>query len=195
MSTNRKTISIFALLMSASMLFTGCGAHSSGSANYGTSSAYDDYAPQYSDGGADECNDATEYYYDQDYQEINNEEYRIINESGFKSVKAEPLSTFSIDVDTASYANVRRMIEDGYTLSQINPDAVRPEEFLNYFSYYSNKRGAIGLNGKLTALQITALAELIAAYLDDTELALLSASLVMLGDTLAAIAAHNDMNK
>lgn len=67
--------------------------------------------------------------------------------------------------------------------------------FLNYFSYYCNKRGAIDLNGKLTALQITALAELIAAYLDDTELALLSASLVMLGDTLAAIAAHNEMNK
>ncbi|MBO4794822.1 MAG: hypothetical protein J5547_01950 [Clostridia bacterium] len=51
------------------------------------------------------------------------------------------------------------------------------------------------MNGKLTALQITALAELIAAYLDDTELTLLSASLVMLGDTLAAIAAHNEMNK
>ncbi|MBR3534617.1 MAG: von Willebrand factor type A domain-containing protein, partial [Oscillospiraceae bacterium] len=118
--------------MSASMLFTGCGAHSSGSANYGTSSAYDRYAPQDSDGGADECNDATEYYYDQDYQEINNEEYSIINESGFKSVKAEPLSTFSIDVDTASYANVRRMIQSG---QKVNADAVRIEEMLNYFHY------------------------------------------------------------
>ena len=45
------------------------------------------------------------------------------------------MSTFSADVDTASYANVRRMIEDGYTLDDINPDAVRAEEFINYFSY------------------------------------------------------------
>ena len=62
----------------------------------------------------------------------NTEEYNEIIESGYKSVAANPLSTFSVDVDTASYANVRRMIEYG---DYINPDAVRIEEFINYFDY------------------------------------------------------------
>lgn len=44
----------------------------------------------------------------------------------------EPVSTFSIDVDTASYSYVRRMLEDGYVHE---PDAVRIEELINYFSY------------------------------------------------------------
>ena len=63
---------------------------------------------------------------------INSEEYNAIIESGYRSAITEPLSTFSIDVDTASYANVRRMIEQGMN---IDPDAVRIEEFINYFSY------------------------------------------------------------
>ena len=63
---------------------------------------------------------------------FNTEEYNEIIENGYKSVAANPLSTFSIDVDTASYANVRRMIEYG---DYINPDAVRIEEFINYFDY------------------------------------------------------------
>ncbi len=63
---------------------------------------------------------------------INTEEYNEIIDSGYKSVAANPLSTFSIDVDTASYSNVRRMIEYG---DNINPDAVRIEEFINYFDY------------------------------------------------------------
>ena len=67
------------------------------------------------------------------YEEYyNTEEYNEIIENGYKSVAANPLSTFSVDVDTASYANVRRMIEYG---EYINPDAVRIEEFINYFDY------------------------------------------------------------
>lgn len=68
----------------------------------------------------------------------NGEEYEKAEENGFYITGVQPLSTFSADVDTASYANVRRMIEDGYTLDDINPDAVRPEEFINYFSYDLN---------------------------------------------------------
>ncbi len=49
-----------------------------------------------------------------------------------KTVTREPVSTFSIDVDTASYAFVRRMIRQGRLP---NPDAVRVEEMINYFSY------------------------------------------------------------
>lgn len=63
------------------------------------------------------------------------EEYEKAEENGFFLTTAQPLSTFSADVDTASYANVRRMIEDGYAMNQIPADAVRAEEFINYFSY------------------------------------------------------------
>ncbi|MBQ3920156.1 MAG: von Willebrand factor type A domain-containing protein [Oscillospiraceae bacterium] len=62
----------------------------------------------------------------------NTEEYSHYDEGGFKSASLSPLSTFSADVDTASYANVRRMIKDG---SSIPADAVRIEEFINYFGY------------------------------------------------------------
>ncbi len=60
------------------------------------------------------------------------EEYAHETENDFRSPTTEPLSTFSIDVDTASYANTRRFINQ----SRIPPaDAVRIEEFVNYFKY------------------------------------------------------------
>jgi len=62
----------------------------------------------------------------------NTESYAVVNESDFKSVGSDPLSTFSIDVDTASYSNVRRMLNSGYLPPK---DAVRIEEFVNYFNY------------------------------------------------------------
>jgi len=61
-----------------------------------------------------------------------NESYKTINENGFNDVKSNPLSTFSVDVDAASYSNVRRFINNG----QLPPaDAVRIEEMINYFKY------------------------------------------------------------
>ncbi len=63
------------------------------------------------------------------------EEYAEIVENPFISVAKQPLSTFSADVDTASYSNFRRMIRAGYTLDAIPADAIRTEEFLNYFRY------------------------------------------------------------
>jgi len=62
----------------------------------------------------------------------NSESYSTISENEFKSVKNEPLSTFSIDVDKASYSNVRRYINNG---SKPPKDAVRIEEMVNYFNY------------------------------------------------------------
>lgn len=63
---------------------------------------------------------------------FNTEEYDRIYENEFKDARQNPLSTFSIDVDTASYTNVRRYI----TNSQLPPkDAVRIEEMINYFTY------------------------------------------------------------
>ncbi len=63
---------------------------------------------------------------------FNTEAYDAIAENDFLAVKGNPLSTFSIDVDTASYANVRRMLEQG---SMPPAGAVRIEELINYFSY------------------------------------------------------------
>lgn len=70
---------------------------------------------------------------------FNTEDYDFINENKFHKVKDEPLSTFSIDVDAASYSNVRRMLNDG----QLPPaGAVRIEEMINYFKYdYSKPTG------------------------------------------------------
>lgn len=65
----------------------------------------------------------------------NTEEYSKWEEKGYTSVKKEPLSTFSADVDTASYSNLRRMIRDGYDVEDLPEGAVRIEEMLNYFSY------------------------------------------------------------
>jgi len=64
--------------------------------------------------------------------DFNTEEYGRIVENGFKETTREPLSTFSIDVDTASYANVRRYLTEG---TELPKDAVRIEELINYFSY------------------------------------------------------------
>lgn len=68
----------------------------------------------------------------QAYVPYNTEEYSKSEESGYKKASISPLSTFSADVDTASYANLRRLINDG---SSIPADAVRIEEMLNYFDY------------------------------------------------------------
>ena len=63
---------------------------------------------------------------------VNTESYARIVENDFRLVSASPLSTFSIDVDRASYANVRRFIQDG---ERPPVDAVRIEEMINYFPY------------------------------------------------------------
>lgn len=70
---------------------------------------------------------------------FNTEGYATIHENGYKDVLKQPLSTFSIDVDKASYANVRRFINMG----QLPPmDAVRIEELINYFTYdYPEPKG------------------------------------------------------
>ncbi|WP_242675528.1 vWA domain-containing protein [Niastella koreensis] len=66
---------------------------------------------------------------DEDY---NREGYDNIKENEFQQVTDHPLSTFSIDVDAASYSNIRRLVNDGRLPA---PGAVRIEEMINYFSY------------------------------------------------------------
>jgi len=71
-------------------------------------------------------------YNDALYVEVNTESYSGMAENNYRKVSQEPLSTFSIDVDRASYSNVRRFINQG----QLPPaDAVRIEEMINYFDY------------------------------------------------------------
>lgn len=63
---------------------------------------------------------------------FNTNEYKAFNENRFLSVSTSPLSTFAADVDTASYAQLRRAILSG---EEVVPDSVRIEEMLNYFKY------------------------------------------------------------
>jgi Ca-activated chloride channel homolog len=63
---------------------------------------------------------------------MNTESYAHIAENPFLSVASQPLSTFSIDVDTASYSNSRRFLAQGALPPK---DAIRIEEWINYFSY------------------------------------------------------------
>ncbi len=65
-------------------------------------------------------------------ENFNTEEYDAIHEPGFLEATKNPLSTFSIDVDNASYSNVRRFLNSGQKPPK---DAVRIEEMINYFRY------------------------------------------------------------
>lgn len=74
-------------------------------------------------------------------KEFNTEEYATIRENPFLAATRNPLSTFSIDVDAASYGNIRRFINQG----EMPPkDAVRIEEMVNYFTYdYPQPQGNV----------------------------------------------------
>lgn len=72
-------------------------------------------------------------------ERMGRERYARVAENGFVRARSEPLSTFAIDVDAASYSNVRRFLRDG-----VRPpaEAVRIEELVNYFDYdYPNPTG------------------------------------------------------
>lgn len=71
---------------------------------------------------------------DEDYAlpEPNTESYAGLEENPFESPLKTPLSTFSIDVDNASYTNIRRFINEG---QKVPKDAVRVEEMINFFKY------------------------------------------------------------
>ena len=84
---------------------------------------------------------------------FNTEEYSALMENVFKDVSTSPLSTFSADVDTASYANVRRMIYSGRDPEYIPTGAARIEEMVNYFTYnYSGPKNGepFGINAEIS---------------------------------------------
>lgn len=140
---NLKAIYMFTALALSAGIFSGCGSADSTSsgAEYiaaDNGGSYNTYET------AEESMDSASIYdsslYDADMVGIdadyfNTEEYNYIKENGYTSTASNPLSTFSIDVDTASYTNLRRMIEEGYSIEEIPTDAVRIEEMINYFEY------------------------------------------------------------
>lgn len=143
-------------------------------------------------------------------KDFNTENYDHITENGFHKVSDDPLSTFSIDVDAASYSNVRRFLNQG----QLPPaGAVRTEELINYFKYNypqptgkdpfsitteisacpwnnDNKLVMIGLQGKnipvenLPASNLVFLIDVSGSMFDENKLPLVKASLKMLTDQL-----------
>lgn len=138
MNSMKKLAALMAVITSVSTL-TACGAASTDEADSytrgqnnvqynSTEAAAGECAPaDYNEAAADECAPAD----NADFEQYD-EEYNYISENGYTAVSSAPLSTFSADVDTASYTNVRRMIDDGM---DVPPDAVRIEEFINYFDY------------------------------------------------------------
>ncbi len=143
-------------------------------------------------------------------QQWNTEEYDGISENIFHEVLRNPLSTFSIDVDAASYSNMRRFISNG---QQPPKDAVRIEEMVNYFDYdYAQPKGEdpfaviteistapwnsnhrlvhIGLQGKiiptenLPASNLVFLIDVSGSMSDPNKLPLLKSSLAMLVEQL-----------
>lgn len=142
--------------------------------------------------------------------EGNTEAYSTIAENGFKKALNEPVSTFSIDVDAASYSNVRRYLNN----NQLPPaGAVRTEEMINYFKYQypqpsngdpfsinteisdcpwnkSNKLVLIGLQGKnipaenLPASNLVFLIDVSGSMQDENKLPLVKASMRLLADQL-----------
>ncbi len=144
--------------------------------------------------------------------EPNSEEYAAFSENEFHDALREPLSTFSIDVDKASYSNVRRFINHG----KLPPaDAVRVEEMINYFQYdYPQPEGDhpftvfsevgpapwntahklvhIGLQGKrihtaeLPASNLVFLIDVSGSMSDENKLPLVKASLKLLVEQLRA---------
>ena len=143
-------------------------------------------------------------------QNDNHEDYEAFVENVFESPRTSPLSTFSIDVDNASYTNIRRFINNG---QKVPKDAVRIEEMINFFNYqypqpqnehpfsinseYSdcpwntnNKLVRIGLQGKnidsdkLPASNLVFLIDVSGSMSDENKLPLLKQSLKVLVNQL-----------
>lgn len=132
MNSMRKLAAVMAVVSSVTSL-TACGAASTDEADSYTR-GQNNVQYNSTEAAAGECApaDYDEAPADNADFEQNDEEYNYIKENGYTAVSSAPLSTFSADVDTASYTNVRRMIDNG---SDVPPDAVRIEEFINYFDY------------------------------------------------------------
>lgn len=116
------------LLLVSAWLLAACSDGSSSGGNAASSIAYE----YVNDAALTEAPAVTEGY------DVADEKYGSIETNPIFSVVKDPVSTFSIDVDTGSYSNVRRILNSG---SLPPKDAVRVEEMINYFPYeYAYKK-------------------------------------------------------
>lgn len=158
MKDNSKKITAMVLsLIMATGMMTGCGTGSKNASGMKKSEKGNDFIMD--NGGTvrpdeenktSENNDFENHYSENAEIDINTEEYNYYAENSFLSVAEHPLSTFSTDVDTASFTNVRRMLENRQA---IDPNAVRAEEFINYFNYeynYPDGDDKIAINTELS---------------------------------------------
>ena len=125
----------------------------------------------------------------------NGENYAVVHENPFLMAQRNPLSTFAIDVDRASYANVRRFLTQDRQLPP--PDAVRLEELVNYFPYqYPQPRtGPASLNAEVAACPWNTAHQLVLVGVQGKQVAtenLPPANLVFLLDVSGSM---NDPNK
>lgn len=148
-----KKIAIFMVL---ALLLTSCGSNSANEAADDVVSNEANYSVEYSEEVTEEATEETaasvgrnteskidgnEWFAEEETDNWwssgeTDEDYKSIVENRYKSVLSDPLSTFSIDVDTASYSNIRRYLQDG----ELPPEeAVRIEEMVNYFKYDHKK--------------------------------------------------------
>jgi Ca-activated chloride channel homolog len=126
------------VILMFSVLLAGCGGSESAmnvNANRSMTGAAQQPTIAYANTASSTANTMSPAKMSDSYDEEKNasgERYAEITENPFLETARAPLSTFSIDVDTASYANVRRFLNQG----QLPPkDAVRIEELINYFEY------------------------------------------------------------
>lgn len=155
---------IIAVLLSITLLvgtLTGCGKSTSDTATSAAGITENTEAKAWTEEAATEEEKTVKgesyldgcYDYDPDFtRKENSEEYSEWEEKGYSSVMKEPVSTFSADVDTASYSNLRRLIREGYSIDELPENAVRIEEMLNYFTYdYKEPEGSepFGVTAKI----------------------------------------------
>lgn len=155
---------IIAVLLSITLLvgtLTGCGKSTSDTATSTAGITENTEAKAWAEEAATEEEKTVKgesyldgcYDYDPDFtRKENSEEYSEWEEKGYSSVMKEPVSTFSADVDTASYSNLRRLIREGYSIDELPENAVRIEEMLNYFTYdYKEPEGSepFGVTAKI----------------------------------------------
>jgi len=125
---------LLGLLVLSSVILSACGDSSSEVAR--STNKSDTSEPQYNTNSAANVTSSSPMLAKQkgsdEFEGASGERYAEISENPFLEASRAPLSTFSIDVDTASYANVRRYLNNG----QLPPkNAVRIEELINYFEY------------------------------------------------------------
>lgn len=185
------------------------GAASTSEAYIGAAEASAEDSAKYSEAEAGIAGSREESYleslYDYGYDDydrtwdFNNEEYSKWEEKGYSSVVKSPLSTFSADVDTASYSNLRRLIREGYGLDELPEGSVRIEEMLNYFSYdYAEPKGSepFGVTTYISKCPWNKEAELLIMGLKTEELAYEDAppaNLVFLLDVSGSMKSENKL--